>query len=1269
MKKIISPSHSLNKKAFKQIKLYSDPKKNYMSTTKIKSSINNISEICNSIYEDFFPYILKISKIQFFEKFNKEIDDIFLCGKYKSENIKFVLECKDKIIKKYDNDFKYLNEEYENFLKNKKNYKYLTHFRKHCIDTDYYALHYCSSNKKGKFIEIKNRLVKNSEVAYVICEGCKQCYLSKFILMLCNHCNRKYFSNVLKEKEDGNILPATWKKYHCNSLVNAIMKCIKCRSTLYFNLVTKQLVCLNKKCNFNSKPESILWICNACNQEFRSGAKIYNPLEFQILKKSINYALLKQIKASPRELPCHCTKNLSKLVFYHKDECQGELYKGMLIDRPILVCSKCKAINFEDKFTWICPICRIKFHLHRVIGCKPFSKKKYIINKSFNKSARNVPKKKLGKELLKNNLLSNSSIFTKNDLNILNKSVNDPHKTYHSKFNPSEDMNNISTFNSNSNENFINEKYFKKIDNNKIKNDRNREKEKELTKYYDYQKKAWIINLKKENKKDISPNNTRHYKTLVDILKERMVSDSMKESKEKDKFNKTMLPPERIKNRNIIKRKKDILLNEKTDSNIINNTNDNDTIIKNFDNTIHRIYNRTINLNINKKEKEKEEKKIGKKIEKKEEKKDKYLLKNKIFNKIIKMDDNSNKDIKNYINLKNPPKIISSPFRSEISLKYHKIEENIKRNTFKYNSHDEETKIKNESNEKNIKKEINNLPISKTLSKNVQDKNINSNILYNSLQVNANKSGNFINSINSFRFWKRRGTTTSNENNKNGKIRFSKINDLLNGNKFETEPSFNEINNNNGLRDSSRNNINISLSSSFRFSFMGNNSNLKPYSNAINNTIIDTNHNQKTNVVEDKKENNTFDIDKDDKNNNNDKKSEEESHYTEENYDKMDTLKEFMRKSKIKKEKDKRENKENKEEKEEKDDKFNDSFLYEKKEGETSENEEDEDEDKDTIKDIFIKSNAKKNFRESLMLKSNFTRQSILISQDKLNNLADKTDIPSINESDYSYLKPIGEGTYGVVYLVENNETSEQFALKKIICRDYNELIKQKSELELIFSVKHENILKLYGLQFKYLDETTSAIYVLMELAQNDWNTEIKRRIIAKRYYKEYELINLLKQIIKGFLFLQDKNIAHRDIKPQNILLFPNNVYKIADFGEAKFIKNIAEQSTLRGSELYMSPLLYKGYKYNQKNVLHNPFKSDVFSLGYCLLYAMCLNLKVLEVVRELTTMKSIISNVNKFIVNNKYSDKLINIVYKMIEPSEDLRYDFEDLSNELEKL
>ena len=327
----------------------------------------------------------------------------------------------------------------------------------------------------------------------------------------------------------------------------------------------------------------------------------------------------------------------------------------------------------------------------------------------------------------------------------------------------------------------------------------------------------------------------------------------------------------------------------------------------------------------------------------------------------------------------------------------------------------------------------------------------------------------------------------------------------------------------------------------------------------------------------------------------------------------------------------------------------------------------DEDEEKkDTIQDVVIN---RKNRRESLDLHGSFIRRGIiLISQEKLLDLAKNTKIPSIEEKDYSYIKPIGEGTYGTVYMVENKETFEQFALKKIICRDFIELIKQKQELELLFSIKHENILNILGVQFKYLDETTSSINVLMELAKSDWNQEIKNRFLAKKYYKEKEIIVILKQIIKGFLFLQDKNRAHRDIKPQNILIFPNNLFKIADFGEAKFIKNIQEQSTLRGSELFMSPLLFNGYKYHKNNVLHNPFKSDVFSLGYCLLYAMCLNLRALDALRELYSMKAITNCVNKFLIPNSFSDKLINLLYKMIEPDENIRYDFEDLSKELSK-
>jgi hypothetical protein len=290
-----------------------------------------------------------------------------------------------------------------------------------------------------------------------------------------------------------------------------------------------------------------------------------------------------------------------------------------------------------------------------------------------------------------------------------------------------------------------------------------------------------------------------------------------------------------------------------------------------------------------------------------------------------------------------------------------------------------------------------------------------------------------------------------------------------------------------------------------------------------------------------------------------------------------------------------------------------------------------------------------------------------LISKEKIVGLINHCSIPIFDDKDYNYIKLIGEGSYGKIYLVEDKITKEEYALKKVLCADYKDLLKFKKEFELIYSLQNPNILHIYKLQLKNLDLTTSCLYVLMERAQSDWNIEIKRRKIAKKFYKEYEIISILKQLSQGLFFLQKNKIAHRDIKPQNILIFPNNIYKIADMGEAKEIdKNKMQMATLRGSELFMSPLLYEGLKYNKKNIRHNPYKSDMFSLGLCFLYAICLNLKVLEYIREMTNMNNIKNILEKFLDTNKYSDKLIKIVYKMIDLDENKRFDFNELENEL---
>jgi serine/threonine protein kinase len=241
-----------------------------------------------------------------------------------------------------------------------------------------------------------------------------------------------------------------------------------------------------------------------------------------------------------------------------------------------------------------------------------------------------------------------------------------------------------------------------------------------------------------------------------------------------------------------------------------------------------------------------------------------------------------------------------------------------------------------------------------------------------------------------------------------------------------------------------------------------------------------------------------------------------------------------------------------------------------------------------------------------------------------------------------------------------------------MVCEEFEDLVKIKKKLELINSLNHDNIMKVHKIQFKCLDFTTYAINAIMDKAITDWNNEIKQRAKNNRYYTEKELINIAKQVIDGLAFLQAKNIAHRDIKPQNILIFPNNIYRIADLGEMiEDIRNTDKQLTIRGSASYLSPALKNGLEHNKTEVKHNVYKSDVFSLGYCFLYALSLNMDILELAREFwggnKDNKSIEIDIKKYIGNNRYSNHFIDFISKMIVEDENKREDFLGLKKELE--
>ena len=294
-----------------------------------------------------------------------------------------------------------------------------------------------------------------------------------------------------------------------------------------------------------------------------------------------------------------------------------------------------------------------------------------------------------------------------------------------------------------------------------------------------------------------------------------------------------------------------------------------------------------------------------------------------------------------------------------------------------------------------------------------------------------------------------------------------------------------------------------------------------------------------------------------------------------------------------------------------------------------------------------------------------------IVTKDEFFKIKNECKIPTFNENNIRYIKKIGQGSFGIIYLVEDTDTKNQFALKRVLCQDMEQILKHKKEFELCYSLNHPNIIKIYNVLFKYLDMTTYLLFVLMEKAETDWNTEIENRIKSQNFYKESELINILKQLVSCFYYLQKKNIAHRDIKPQNILIFNNSIYKITDLGEARNNLSNSELSTLKGSQLFMSPNLFFVLKYDGSGVRvkHNLFKSDVFSLGYCFLYAMSLDLRLIKNLREETAMFDVFSIMKRFGIENKYSPKFLNIIYKMIQTDENKRCDFIELNEEVNKI
>ena len=271
--------------------------------------------------------------------------------------------------------------------------------------------------------------------------------------------------------------------------------------------------------------------------------------------------------------------------------------------------------------------------------------------------------------------------------------------------------------------------------------------------------------------------------------------------------------------------------------------------------------------------------------------------------------------------------------------------------------------------------------------------------------------------------------------------------------------------------------------------------------------------------------------------------------------------------------------------------------------------------------------------------------------------------------SEFTKIKQIGKGTFGKIFSVKWKYNNKKYALKKeVLCR-FDLVEKRNNNIKIIHEfcekTNYQGVIKIYGNLWEK-NKKDYNYYELMEIGETDWEKEIFERTRKKLYYTEEELFNIISQLIHTLSLLQKNHITHRDIKPQNILVI-NGQYKLCDFGELRKMKReegIVVQR-IRGSELYMSPILFFGLKNDLIQVKHNTYKSDVYSLGMCLFYAACMHFSGTDEIREITDMK-LVNEILYNYLNERYSNKMISFIYMMLETEESLRPDFIQLEKYL---
>ncbi|KAH6829523.1 phosphoenolpyruvate carboxylase kinase 1 [Perilla frutescens var. hirtella] len=191
-------------------------------------------------------------------------------------------------------------------------------------------------------------------------------------------------------------------------------------------------------------------------------------------------------------------------------------------------------------------------------------------------------------------------------------------------------------------------------------------------------------------------------------------------------------------------------------------------------------------------------------------------------------------------------------------------------------------------------------------------------------------------------------------------------------------------------------------------------------------------------------------------------------------------------------------------------------------------------------------------------------------------------------KQDYQLCEELGRGRFGVVYRCFSTAADDSFACKSIYKHSLSDATDRRcidTEPKILHLLSGcPNILRLHNVY-----EDDDYIHLVTDLCDGG---DLFDRISSGNRFSEPDAAAILKQLMTAIGYCHRLGVAHRDIKPDNILFDSRGRLKLADFGSAELF-GVSEMNGVVGTPYYVAPEVLMGRDYTEK--------VDVWSAGVIL--------------------------------------------------------------------